>query len=77
MNYKKQKLNESGVQIMKKTMRKAVMAVVAATLALSPVSVFAEEPKEVTIGIAWPSLGTQAWSAMADYLRWPIMPISA
>ncbi|MEJ8735303.1 MULTISPECIES: sugar ABC transporter substrate-binding protein [Mediterraneibacter] len=25
---------------------------------------------EVTIGIAWPSLGTQAWSAMADYLRW-------
>lgn len=47
---------------MKKTMRKAVMAVVAATLALSPVSVFAEEPKEVTIGIAWPSLGTQAWS---------------
>ena len=53
---------------MKKTMKKAVMAVVAATLALSPVSVFAEEPKEVTIGIAWPSLGTQAWSAMADYL---------
>lgn len=52
---------------MKKTMRKAVMAVVAATLALSPVSVFAEEPKEVTIGIAWPSLGTQAWSAMAEF----------
>lgn len=25
---------------------------------------------EVTVGIAWPSLGTQAWSAMADYLRW-------
>ncbi len=22
------------------------------------------------MGIAWPSLGTQAWSAMADYLRW-------
>lgn len=26
--------------------------------------------KEVTVGIAWPSLGTQAWAAMADYLRW-------
>ena len=62
---------------MKKTMRKAVMAVVAATLALSPVSVFAEEPKEVTIGIAWPSLGTQAWSAMADYLRWYVEDYNA
>lgn len=28
------------------------------------------EKTSVTIGIAWPSLGTQAWSAMADYLRW-------
>ena len=62
---------------MKKTMKKAVMAVVAATLALSPVSVFAEEPKEVTIGIAWPSLGTQAWSAMADYLRWYVEDYNA
>ena len=53
------------------------MAVVAATLALSPVSVFAEEPKEVTIGIAWPSLGTQAWSAMADYLRWYVEDYNA
>lgn len=30
----------------------------------------AEKKTEVTVGIAWPSLGTQAWSAMADYLRW-------
>ena len=65
---------------MKKRMKKVVAAMAAMSLlfglCLTGCSGSGEESqeegekKEVTIGIAWPSLGTQAWSAMADYLRW-------
>lgn len=62
---------------MKKNMKKVLTAVLATTMALCPISAFGEEVKEVTVGIAWPSLGSQAWAAMADYLRWYVEDYNA
>lgn len=50
-------------------MKKLLLVLLVLALVVSS-SFSAFAATEIKVGVAWPSLGSQAWQAMADYLRW-------